>query len=45
MARTKLVAGNWKMNGTSGDLDEIRAIAAGSLEHRGADCALCCRRP
>ncbi len=41
MARSKLVAGNWKMNGTSADLDEIRAIAAGSLEHPGADCALC----
>ena len=41
MTRSKLVAGNWKMNGTSADLDEIRAIAAGSFEHAGADCALC----
>ena len=41
MTRSKLVAGNWKMNGTSADLEKVRAIAAGSLEHPGADCALC----
>ena len=41
MTRSKLIAGNWKMNGTSADLDEIRAIAAGSRKHAGTDCALC----
>ena len=39
MARIKLVAGNWKMNGTADDLDQARAIAAGAGE--GADVALC----
>lgn len=34
----KLVAGNWKMNGTSADLDEVRAIAA---HHVSCDVALC----
>jgi triosephosphate isomerase len=40
MARRKLVAGNWKMHGTSADLGEISAIAAaaGSAE---CDVALC----
>lgn len=39
MARTKLVAGNWKMNGTAADLVEARAIAAGAGE--GVEVALC----
>ncbi len=39
MARTKLVAGNWKMNGTAVDLAEARAIAAGAGE--GVEVALC----
>lgn len=39
MTRTKLVAGNWKMNGTARDLDQVRAIAEGAGE--GADVALC----
>ena len=39
MARTKLVAGNWKMNGTAVDLAEARAIAAGVGE--SVDVALC----
>ena len=38
MQRTKLVAGNWKMNGTSADLGEIAAIAAAEA---GCDVALC----
>ncbi len=39
MARIKLVAGNWKMNGNAADLAEARAIAAGAGE--GVDVALC----
>ena len=39
MANKKLVAGNWKMNGTAADLAEARAIAAGVGE--GVDAALC----
>jgi triosephosphate isomerase len=39
MARPKLVAGNWKMNGTAADLAEAEAIAAGSPA--GVDVALC----
>ena len=39
MARAKLVAGNWKMNGTAADLAEARAIAAGVGD--GVDVALC----
>ena len=39
MAGIKLVAGNWKMNGTAADLVEARAIAAGVGE--GVDVALC----
>jgi triosephosphate isomerase len=40
MARRKLVAGNWKMHGTSADLAEIGGIASGA-ETAGADVALC----
>ena len=39
MANRKLVAGNWKMNGTAADLGEARAIADGAGD--GADVALC----
>ena len=37
----KLVAGNWKMHGLSGDLGEIRSIAEQSLDYPGVDVALC----
>ena len=40
MVRRKLVAGNWKMHGTSGDLPEIAAISI-AAESAGADVALC----
>ena len=39
MADRKLVAGNWKMNGTAADLAEAKAIADGA--GIGADVALC----
>ena len=39
MANSKLVAGNWKMNGCGADLAEAAAIAAGSVD--GVDVALC----
>lgn len=39
MVRTKLVAGNWKMNGVAADLAEARAIATAAGE--GIDVALC----
>ena len=43
MANKKLVAGNWKMNGTAADLAEARAIAAKVSERvgEGVDVALC----
>jgi triosephosphate isomerase len=40
MARRKLVAGNWKMHGLSGDLGEIAAISI-AAETIGVDVALC----
>jgi triosephosphate isomerase len=40
MARRKLVAGNWKMHGTSADLAEIRAISAATAT-ANTDVALC----
>ena len=40
MGRRKLVAGNWKMHGTSADLAEVTAIARAS-ETAGIDVALC----
>ena len=40
MARRKLVAGNWKMHGTSADLAEVAAIAR-AAESAKADVALC----
>lgn len=41
MALRKLVAGNWKMNGMSSDLTEIKAIADASKEYPQVDVALC----
>jgi triosephosphate isomerase (TIM) len=41
MALKKLVAGNWKMNGLSADIAEIKAIADASKEYRAVDVALC----
>ena len=43
MANKKLVAGNWKMNGTAADLAEARAIAAKVSERvgEGVEVALC----
>lgn len=40
MARRKLVAGNWKMHGTSADLAEVTAISI-AAETVDADVALC----
>ena len=40
MARRKLVAGNWKMHGTSADLNEVTAISI-AAETAAADMALC----
>lgn len=40
MALRKLVAGNWKMNGSLSDLDEIKAIAAAAKANPGADVAI-----
>ena len=41
MARRKLVAGNWKMHGQSGDIAEVTAIAAGAARFPQADVGLC----
>src|SRR5687767_6235206 len=41
MERRKLVAGNWKMNGTSAHLPEIQAIAGGVAESAAVEVALC----
>ena len=40
MVVKKLVAGNWKMNGTSGDLAEVTSISI-AAETAGCDVALC----
>lgn len=40
MTRRKLVAGNWKMHGVSGDLAEVNTISI-AAEAAGADVALC----
>ncbi|MFN3620224.1 triose-phosphate isomerase [Sphingorhabdus sp.] len=37
----RLIVGNWKMNGTSSDLDEIRAIAASAQQYPSVDSAVC----
>jgi triosephosphate isomerase len=39
--RRKLVAGNWKMNGSLAALAEVAAIAAAAREAGGVDVALC----
>lgn len=39
--RRKYIVGNWKMNGTSADMDEARAIAAAAEGHGLVDVALC----
>ncbi|HYN45874.1 MAG TPA: triose-phosphate isomerase [Allosphingosinicella sp.] len=39
--RRKLVAGNWKMNGSLGELTEIAAIAEAAREAGGVDVAIC----
>ena len=41
MALKKLVAGNWKMHGVSGDLVEVKAIADASRDYPQVDVALC----
>jgi len=41
MGLRKLVAGNWKMHGTSADLPEIAAIAAAAERMPAVDVALC----
>jgi len=41
MTLKKLVAGNWKMNGLSSDLTEIRVIAEASRSYGQVDVALC----
>jgi len=41
MALRKLVAGNWKMNGSLGALAELDAIAGAAHEHDGLDVAIC----
>ncbi len=41
MARRKLAAGNWKMNGSLAQLDELDAIAASARETPGVDVAIC----
>jgi len=41
MALKKLVAGNWKMNGLSSDLAEVKAIADASRDYPEVDVALC----
>lgn len=40
MGRRKLVAGNWKMHGTSADLGEVTVISI-AAENAGIDVALC----
>jgi triosephosphate isomerase len=39
--RRKLVAGNWKMNGSRAALSELAAIAAAAREAPGVDVAIC----
>ena len=41
MALKKLVAGNWKMHGTSADIGEIERIAAAAAGQSRVDVALC----
>lgn len=41
MARTRLVIGNWKMNGVGSDLGEVETIAAAARHYPTVDCGLC----
>ena len=41
MARRRLIAGNWKMNGTTAALGEVTGIARAADAHRDVDVALC----
>ena len=41
MTRRRLIAGNWKMNGTSADLGVVTAIAAAAETRTTIDVALC----
>jgi triosephosphate isomerase len=41
MALRKLVAGNWKMNGSLSALAELNEIAAAAVAHPGVDVAIC----
>ncbi len=41
MALRKLVAGNWKMNGSLAALSELDGIAAAAAAHAGVDVAIC----
>jgi triosephosphate isomerase len=41
MKRRRLIAGNWKMNGTAAALGEITGIARAAQLHRDVDVALC----
>jgi triosephosphate isomerase len=41
MTLRKLVAGNWKMNGSLAQLAELDAIAASAAHHTGLDVAIC----
>ncbi len=41
MALRKLIAGNWKMNGSLSALAELDAISAAAQAHLGADVAIC----
>lgn len=37
----KYIVGNWKMNGTSGDLPELSSIASVAAQYSGVDSAIC----
>jgi triosephosphate isomerase len=41
MTRRKLVAGNWKMNGSLAQLAELDAVAAAARANSGVDVAIC----
>jgi triosephosphate isomerase (TIM) len=41
MVRRRLIAGNWKMNGTQAALGEVTEIARAADAHPGVDVALC----
>ena len=41
MARRRLIAGNWKMNGTSADLGQVTMISMAAESAKGVDVALC----